>query len=353
MEHYQECQEENNIPKKNPIHNYVISPMSNKPNIRPPKIIQLNLMRQNEQVYTSPRYIIQRKNEYKNINNNEPNQNNLKYNNQNKQQQYNYSNQYDVKNIDSNHEANTRLTKDKSSDGILRGYNYNYSYYVSGSPKNTINNQYNNKININYQNNNQNQTKNQTRRHIIYKSPPKTNIEQYHKNIYSNNISQNTFNNYSNRQIIGNENSSYIIKLVEKKPVIYNQPNQQYSNNNNYNINYNNYNNYNNEDDIYHFNGNENRLPQRYEGSKLQRRMVKRVIEKEPMDSRKDYLIIGPNDNLRNIKRNKNRNNNNIIIQQKPFYQKINNNNINHYYNNINERITNLNSKNAYLSTYP
>ena len=261
---------------------------------------QSNLISQNQQIYTSPGYIIQGKNEYNNIISNKD-QNYFKYNNQNKQKQYNYSNQNNVRKINISPKVNNNITKYESKGGVIRGYNSNCGFYVSGSSQNnTNNNQYNNKINFNYQNNNQNSINNQKRGYNNI-SPPNKIVQQYQKNIYSNN-SQNTLNynnNLTNRNIIGTKNASYIIKFVDKEPVIYNQSKQQYTNNNNYNINYNNYN---NENDIYHFNGNENRVPQRYQGPIIQRRMVKRVVEKEPMD-RKDYLVTGPNDNLRNMKK--------------------------------------------------
>ena len=79
MEKYQEWQEEedDDIPIKYPIHNFVVSPSPNQPNYRPAKIIQSNYIHRNEQIYTSPRYIIQgndKKNNYNN--NNNSNQNN-------------------------------------------------------------------------------------------------------------------------------------------------------------------------------------------------------------------------------------------------------------------------------------
>ena len=354
MDQYQDWQDEDddNIPIKCPVHNYIVSPMNNQSNYRHKEIIQTNYIHPNERIYSSPNYFIHGNDEFDNYNNNSG-QNNYQFNNPNKRQfdysnqyyheinfndNYNRTNQY-IRNINNNPDITSSLTKYESSDGVLRGYTNNYSFYVSGTsqvkPKVTINNQYNNQnfnnnnININYQNRNPNLKK----RQLMYKnatSPIKRG--QYQRIIYQNN---NNNSNINNREINRNETSSYMIRMVENEPVIYNQPNQHYTNNNNYNINYNNYNSYNNEDDIYYFNENNNndRVQQRYEGPKVQRRIVKRVVEKEP---RGDYYIIDPNDNLRNVKKN--------IIQQKPNYKKIS-------ANNINERIINLN-QNENFSSY-
>ena len=380
MEQYEEWQEEeeedddDDIPIKYPIRNYIVSPMANQTNYRNTRIIESNYLHQNEKIYGSPRYIIRGNNEYNNYNINNSHQKYFQYNNTNRQSQYNYSNlNNNERNINDNYNRtnqfrenininanpnpniNNSFRKYESSDGVLRGYTNNYSFYISGSsqikPKVTINNQYNNQnfnnnnININYQNKTTNL--NQKNRKIIYKnvpSPSHIRTSQYQKIIYSNNNNSNINNINNNYEDNQNENSSYIIRMVEKEPVIYNQPNQQYTNNNNYNINYNNYNNYNNEDDIYYFNegDNENRGQQRYQGPKIQRRIVKRVIEKESNDFKKDYYIINPNNNLRNITNNINQSN----IQQNPNYQKINNKNV--YSGKSNGRILNIGQKTSY-----
>ena len=363
MEQYNDWQDENeNISPKYPINDYYISPMQNQEDYMQARIISPNY----DNMYTPPRQNIQMreekiKNDYNNnyVINNRIINDNYEYpqyqNIQVTKQYYNKRKNEDNYNINNNN-MNSSLKKYESSDGVLRGYTNNYSFYVSGSsqikPKVTINNQYNNK---NYNNvNNQNNINNPNKRQFIYKNSPspQSGPRPYQKIIYSNNNNSNINNvnsNYGNRQINQNENSSYIIRMVEKEPVIYNQPNQEQNFNNNYE-----------DDDIYYYDENENRnIEQRtYRGPIVQRRMVKRVVEKEPFDSKRDYYVFGPNDNMRNA----NNKYSNQKIQQKPIYQKVNNynnntaNNNNYkrfYSNHVNENINNINQRNDYFESYP
>ena len=392
MDQYEEWQEEDGtISRKYPIHNYYNSPIPTRQNYIPSRMISSNY----QKIYPSPGQIIQTNKEIVNegfnnfiISDSDPNllSDNYDYpqysyeNNQN----IVYSNQYyntdmsNNMNYNNSHSStnitNSSLRKYESSDGVLRGYTNNYSFYVSGSsqvkPKVTINNQYNNKNYNNithYQNKNININQNQNKSQYIYQNitSPQKKSGHYQRIIYPNNYSNisNVNSNYginqNNRQ---NENTSYIIRMAEKEPIIYNRQTQQYNNRNN-NMNYNNYNNYNNKEEIYYFKQNDNRNIKQgtYQGPLIQRRMVKRVVDREPMDSRKDYYMINPRDNLRNRMKNNQYNNITNITNrspQKPLYQKINNepNNDNFrkfYSGNLNNRIININQRNNYFAPNP
>ena len=345
MDQFREWQdEEENISIKCPIHNCVISPKPNQPTYRINQMITPNYSQPQLEIFHSPNQLREEmiNNEYNNynINNLSPNQkmqnnyyNYPEYSYQNKQQ-YNYSNQYyNIRNNNENNSSSNLSTNEssslrryESSDGVLRGYTNNYSFYVSGSsqnkPKITINNQ--------YSNNNYNQNRNLNQRKYINKnmpSPQRVGVGgvQFQRVNFPNN------NNILKRQINQNENS-YIIRVVENEPYIYNQTNQRPIMNN--------YNNNNWDDDVYYYENEnndetQNIPPQRnYRGPIIQRRMVKRVVDKEPMD-RKGFYINEPMDNRRNMYKNK------INIEQnKPFYQKINN------YSNNNINLKNFNSNN-------
>ena len=343
MDQYREWQdEEENISIKCPIHNCVISPKSNQVPYRINQMITPNYSQPELEIFHSPMQSREEiiNNEYNNynINNLSPNQNMQnnyynypQYSYQNKQQ-YNYSNQYyNIRNNNENNSSSNLSTNEssslrryESSDGVLRGYTNNYSFYVSGSsqnrPKITINNQYSNN-NYNF-----NQNRNLNQRKYINKnapSPQRVGAGQFQRVIFPN-------NNIQNRQINQNENS-YIIRVVENEPNNYNQTNQRPIMNN--------YNNNNNgDDDVYYYeneNNNETRnIPPQRNYRVIQRRMVKRVVDKEPMD-RKGFFINEPMDNRRNMYKN------NINIEQKkPFYQKINN------YSNNNINLRKFNSSN-------
>ena len=378
MEQYEEWQDEDgNVIRQVPIQNYYVSPGINQLNYFQERMISPNY----EKIYASPRemeqfdnFIITTSNQnmaddydypqYSYEDNQSMNYSNQYYNQRNNNDIYNINNTNNTNSSINN--INSSLRKYESSDGVLRGYTNNYSFYVSGSsqikPKVTINNEYNNNKYIvnddkracNYQNKNSNQNKNQ----IIYNNSRQIqrNTGQQKKVAYSNSNSNiNNNKNHINRQIIQKDNSSYIIRTVENEPVIYTQPNIQ--NNNYYSINYNNNE---EEDEIYYIKENENRneiQQTNYQRPLIQRRMVKRVVDKEPSDSRKDYYIIGPNDNQRNI--NKKSQITNYNYQQKSEYQRSNNYNIPNnnfkkfYSSNINERTSNINQRNDYFSPYP
>ena len=365
MEQYEECQDEDgNIIRRCPVHNYYASPIVNQKNYIRPKMISPNY----EKIYTSPRKIEQYNNNYiitssnqSMVNENEypqysyENNQNVKYVNQYYKQRNNNDN-YNINNTNSStNNTNSSLRKYESSDGVLRGYTNNYSFYVSGSsqikPKVTINTQYNNNYTVSNTNNNSQNNSNQNKRQIIYKNSPQQqrNTGQYQRVIITNNNTNiNNNRNYENRQIVQNDNSSYIIRMVENEPEMYNQPNKQYINSN-YNVN--NYNN-NVEEEIYYINENDNRniiQQTNYHRPLIQRRMVKRVVDREPFDRRKDNYIIGPKDNLRNVNKNNQYSINNY--QQKTIYQKVNNNNLKKFYSsNIN---SNINQRNDYFAPYP
>ena len=338
MDQYQEWhEEENNMPIKCPIHNCIISPKPNQSNYRINKISPKYAQPEYE-IYPSPRQVREeiRNNQYNNYKINDLNQNkNMSKNYYNYPQyyqskpQYNYSNQYNNSNSNIiNNDNNSSLRRYESSDGVLRGYTNNYSFYVSGSsqikPKITINSQYtNNNTNYNY-----NYNQNSQKRYINKNIPSPQRVGGQFQNIYySNNMKNNIPNN---RQI--NQRNNYIIKVVEDNQNIYAPPNRSYINSYNFNNN-------NDNDDVYYYESefdNENEIrnipPQRtYRGPIIQRRMVKRVVEKrkEPMNSRKGFYINENNttrirNNVNNINSINNMNNLNIE-QEKPVYHKINN----------------------------
>ena len=250
MEQYEEWQDEDgNIIRRCPVHNYYASPIVNQKNYIRPKMISPNY----EKIYTSPRKIEQYNNNYiitssnqSMVNENEypqysyENNQNVKYVNQYYKQRNNNDN-YNINNTNSStNNTNSSLRKYESSDGVLRGYTNNYSFYISGSsqikPKVTINTQYNNNnYTVRNTNNNSQNNSNQNKRQIIYKNSPQQqrNIGQYQRVIITNNNTNiNNNRNYENRQIVQNDNSSYIIRMVENEPEMYNQPNKQYINSN-------------------------------------------------------------------------------------------------------------------------
>ena len=344
MEQYKDWQEgDNNLHAKCPIHNIIVSPMINQnpTNYEMNRIIPSNYIQQGPHIYPSQRQIIQTTNQnlsnnyynypqYSYQNNQQYNFNKINNNNNYNQREYNHPSKY--KNKISNPNNTDTFTKYESSDGVLRGYTNNYSFYVSGSskikPKIDIKNepnQYNNS-NINYINTNQNQ------------------YEYQNSNLSQNNIGQyqNIINSNNNGQIMNqNDNSSYIIRVIDNEPNIYNSQNQQYENNY-----------YNN--NVYYINENENGIIEQrnFQQPKIQRRIVNTIPSQEPSDSRREYYIIEPKDNLRNRNQNSYRNNN---IQQRPIptFQKINNTGFKKYYSNvINERHENTNQINDHFNSY-
>ena len=166
----------------------------NQSNYRNNQMISSNYAQPELEIYPSPRQIREEM-----INNNE----------------YNYSNKYNnTNNSNSNiiNNENSSLRRYESSDGVLRGYTDNYSFYVSGSsqvrPKVTINSQYNNNVNYNYNQNNQ-------RRYIANTKnapSPQRVGGQFQKIYYSNN----NRNNIGNNRQMSQRNNSYIIKKVMK-----------------------------------------------------------------------------------------------------------------------------------------
>ena len=204
MEQYKEWQDEDgNIIRKCPVHNYYTSSNLYQPNYQQARMISPNY----EKIYISPQQMEQYNDYIITSNQNmiddydypqysyENNQN-INYSNQ----YYNQGNNNDMYNINSTNsnrnDLNSSLSKYESSDGVLRGYTNNYSFYVSGSsqikPKVTINNQYNNNYSVNNSNNSTNyQNKNSTpiKRQIIYNNTRQMprNTGQYQKVNYSNN----------------------------------------------------------------------------------------------------------------------------------------------------------------------
>ena len=364
MNHYQQWQrQEQNFQRKCPIHNVIVSysPNQKPTNYSTTQINSSNCIKQ-PQIYPQQRQIVQTRkeiinNEYRNYNIRNLNQNqNLSYNNYNysgnsyqNNQQNNYSNKYYNnnyrnynnqsnryvnKNINTNN-TNKKFTNYESSDGVIRGYYNNYSFYVSGSSQIKPKTANNNSPIQNNLNNNLNQYIKQNSNSSQGKTSQNQNF-------------QNNINSYSNRQIINqNNNPSYIIKISEKVPNIYNPSNQLIENRNAINNNFN--------KNIYYNNENIYTEQKNYKQPIVQRRMVKRVVDKEPKDSRRDRFDLGPKDNLRN-NQNKYRSNN---IQQQPklIFQKINdyNNNIGFrrfYSKNINEKQDNINNRYDYFDTY-
>ena len=326
MEQYRKWPEEY---ENYPIQNIMISEMPNQNQLKYKRIIYTNNAQQEPQMYPSQGKNFQVRNQYIKYNMNNSNQNRNNYNNysqfttpiqnyiRNNQINSNYIQRRYYKSPNTEQSKNTNSKYDKfskyeSSDGVLRGYTNNFSFYESGSsqtkPKVTsyASNQYNNNNNNIY-----------TNRNVQYNNIQRTNISQGTTKRYHNNIS--TINN--NRQIINanqNDNSSYIIRVIEDDPVNYNSPNQQQYVNMDYN----------NNENVYY---NENRYAtQNYRPPTIQRRMVKRVVHKQPNSTRGEYYTEGPNDNLRNYNSNQNLYRNDVQ-QESPNigYRKIISSNIN------------------------
>ena len=239
MEPYQKYPEEN-YRKRCPVHNCYVFHPSNSPNYR-----------QNQ-----GSYIVQQKPKLIQIPNN-----NLK------------NRQYNIYTQNAQPDPNSLLYQYQSSDGVLRGYNNNYSFYVSGSSKVKSN------VTINNQINNYTTQTMGTGQYPYQNMPIKTN----------------------------NNNSSYLI--LEKEPIIYN-----------YNTNY-------NTSNISGFkynqiqNKNINNQQRVYQAPKIEKRTVKRIVEKEPVNQGNMQYKSGPRDNYRNIN----------TVNQNPMPQKINVNNYNNY----------------------
>ena len=338
-----------------PIQNIMISEMPNQKQLKFKRIVYTNNSQQEPQMYPFQHRNIQERNQYIKYNINNSNQNKNNYNNYS---QFTTPNQYYARNnqINSNYiqreyfkspngekNKNTnskydKFTKYESPDGVLRGYTNNFSFYESGTskikPKTT---NYNNNSNNIY-----------TNRNIQFNNVQRTNISQGTTRRYQNNI---TTNINSNRQIINsnqNDNSSYIIRVIEDEdPVGYNSPKQQQYINNYTDMNYNN-----NNENVYY---NENRyIPQNYRPPTIQRRMVKRVVHKQPNSSRGDYYNEMPRDNLRNYNSNQNLYRNDMQqVSPNIGYRKIISSNINQR-NDINSYlpIRRNNTPNAPYSNY-
>ena len=236
---------------------------------------------------------------------------------------------------------NSNIIKPEPYDGVLRGYNNNYSFYVSGArkfiPKITINNKYNNKNYNIYHNKNTNENQQETR--YIY------------KNINSN-LDYRNDNNYYN-QIDG---MPYIIRNEENEEFLYNQPKQWNINENYYIMKSNNEANYKsmeNENKHYH--------KKAYQRNIIQRDPAKNM-SKEQIDSQRLFNIRN-NNNRNNIYNQKNKNNNpinrniNYKNEENQIYQKKNNlNDINFrkiYSRKLNEKSSNLYQRNNKLISYP
>ena len=338
-----------------PIQNIMVSEIPNQSQLKYKRIIYTNNAQQEPQMYPYQSRIIQERNQYIKYNMNNSNQNQNNFNNYSQfttpNQNYIRNNQinnnyiqrkyYKSPNTEQNKNSNSKydkFTKYESSDGVLRGYTNNFSFYESGSsqtkPKgiNYTSNQYNNRNNI------------YTNRNIQYNNIQRTNISQDTTRRYQNNI---TTNLNSNRQIINsdpNDNSSYIIRVIEDDPGNYNSPNQQQYVNMNYNNNENEY-----------YNQNENRyVTQNYRPPTIQRRMVKRIVHKQPNSTRGDYYAQGPSDNLRNYNSNQNLYRNDIQqLSPNIGYRRIISSNINQRSNlNYYQPIRRNNTPNAPYSNY-
>jgi len=279
MEQYEEWPDEDeNFPENYPTQNIIVSeiPNQNQFQYRINPYMSSNNISQGPQIYPSKGQIIQQRNKYINYNTNNPNSyyniNNQINSNYNYNQRVYYKSPNNITKKSSNNNYD-KFTKYESSDGVLRGYTNNFSFYESNSSKikpkviNDASNQYNNSNNLQY-------------------NYQRANITQDSKIRYHNNIN----NNRSNRQIINineNENNGpYIIRVIEDEPVEYVSPNIQYDNNYN-DMNYINNNNENN----YYYNETEE---QNFRPPAIQRRMVKRVIHKQPNSQREEYYIVEP-----------------------------------------------------------
>ena len=322
MEQYEEWPEEDqNFSENYPIRNIMVSeiPNQNQLHYRIRKFIPSNNISLEPQIYPSKGQIIQEKNKYINYNNNNPKP---YYNINNQINNNNYHNQriyYSSQNRDinkSSHNNYDNYNKYKSSDGVLRGYTNNFSFYESNSskikPKIITNSSSQNNHSNNFNTNN------------LQYNYQRTNITQDTKRRYQSDIN----NNMRNRQIINtneNDNPPYIIRVIEDEPVEYISPNAEYEDS------YNNMNfiNNNNEND-YNDNDNDNEIENRYEAQNFrppatQRRMIKRLIHKQPNSQREDYYIIEPQNNLRKYNNNQNINRNDLEQNNNPNlgYRKI------------------------------
>ena len=323
MEQYEEWPEEDqNFPENYPIQNIMISEMPNQDQFqyRIRKVIPTNNISQEPQIYPSKGQIIEERNKYINYNTNNPNPYyniNNQINNNNHNLKIYYTSQNRGINKNSNN-SKDNFAKYESSDGVLRGYTNNFSFYESNSSKikpkiiTNTSSQYNNSNNLN--------------RNNLQYNYQRTNIAQETKRRYQNDINS----NIRNRQIINtneNDNPPYIIRVIEDQPVEYISPNQEYENNYN-DTNF--INDDNNENDYYY---NDNEIENRYEDQnfrppEIQRRMVKRVIHKQPTSQREVYYIMEPQNNLR-------KNNSNQNIYRNDIDQNINYNNPNFGYRKI------------------
>ena len=236
MDNYQKWSEQN-YPKKCPVHNCYVFHPSNSSNFQP-----------NQQQYVlqqKPKII-----QIKNLNNNT------------NTRQYNQLTQIDQS------DPNSLLRQYQSPDGVLRGYNNNYSFYISGSSKIKSNVTINNQIN----------------------------------NYTTQTMAPYPFQNRQNQN--SNNTSTYLI--LEKDPIIYNY--------NTSNINGFKYNEVQNKN---------NNVQQRvYQAPKIEKRTVKRIVDKEPFDQKYARYMQNQKDNFRNIN----------TIKQKEMFQKINLNNYNNNY---------------------
>ena len=235
MSQYQKWPEEK-YPKKCPVHNcYIFRPI-NSQNYQPN--IPTYIVKPNQQIYQS-----------KNYTNNQA------------------SNQYNTYTQNNQLDPSLLLKQYASSDGVLRGYNNNYSFYESGSS------QIKSKVTINNQ---------------------------------INNFTTQTFGQYpyQARQINTTNNHSYII--LEKEPIVYNY-NTNYNNSNIGGFKYNEIQNQN-------INNNQQRI---YQAPKIEKRTVKRVVDKEPYSQKITRYNQIQRNNYRSINTN----------TQNPTYQKINMNN--------------------------
>lgn len=231
-----------------PIHNYAAPHTQNQNNYNYNRnIIVSRNYSQQQQIYSQGQFTKARSgvisNEYKNYNLINPNQNRIISSNYNNYPQYSYQNdqKYNYKtnqinrnnnnsnfvevqyinqaknymNSNSNSNINNdKYSRNKSPDGVIRGYSDNYSFYISGTtrPKVTINlpNQNNNDINNNYQKIPQ--------RQYVYQTSniPRGNNSQNQKFINSN--SNYNINSNNNKRIINQNNiSTYVMRDTEKK----------------------------------------------------------------------------------------------------------------------------------------
>ena len=327
MENYQEWEEENNyIPIQYPIQKRFISEIPN----------QKAYISSSNYVYPQQIYQTTRNTINKRRIENDDNYNNYSFHN--KQQNIYYDPNYNEESIngffnnDNINNNNINNRKPKAFDGVLRGFYDNYNFYVSGErkiiPKITINNQYNNQNYSIYEN--KNSKENQEEAQYIY--------QKINPNL--NNINENYSNKYS----------SYILNNEENDSILYQQPEDITDN----------YYNFNSDNKDYYYkneiqNENNNYQKKTYQGPIIKRELVTRVLEKEPMDSRKKY-IIRTNDNRKYIYNKLNQNINNINEEKEINQSKNNSNAINfrkYYSSNINEGRINIKQINDNTNSYP